>query len=161
RLSLNGLAALEYDATRGSSSAGTFEPSGRLGAKLALGQDVTLVANLGRYVRVPALGELHGISPLVLGNPDLHPERSLSADVGARLSTSAGGNDLFIEIFGFSRFASDLIAYQRDALKSVRPYNTGSARILGLELSAVAQLFHRIRAEVALTLVDPRDTSGE
>jgi iron complex outermembrane receptor protein len=159
-LDLNALAALEYHATRGANSSDTTQPSGRLGARLRLTDTFSLSANAGRYVRVPTLGELHGISPVVLGNATLAPERSSSFDLGAKLSTTIAGNSLFAELFGFARLASDLIAYRQSSLGVVTPYNTASARILGLELAAGAQLFHHLRAELSLTLLDPRDTSG-
>lgn len=160
-LELNALAALEYHRTESFGSAGVVAPMGRAGARLSLGHGVTLLANLGRYVRVPTLGELYGVSPVVLGNPELTPERSYSVDLGARLSTGSDHNRLFVELFGFARLASDLITYKQSQLGVVRPYNTRSARTLGLELSAGTQLFHHLHAELALTLLDPRDTSGE
>lgn len=160
-LELNALAAIEHHGTRGFTPTDTVQPSGRIGARLRLGDALSLSANVGRYARVPTLGELHGISPIVLGNPLLAPERSSSFDLGAKLSTTIAGNSLFAELFGFARLASDLIAYRQSSLGVVKPYNTASARILGLELAAGAQLFHHLRAELALTLLDPRDTSGE
>ena len=113
------------------------EPTGRLGARLDLGHGVTLLASGGRYVRVPTLGELYGISPVVLGNPALAPETSFSADAGARFSDKVGGNNLFFEVFGFSRFASDLVVCYGPGQphEIVRPYNDRSARVLGLELA--------------------------
>ncbi len=160
-LDLNALAAVEYHATRGANPTDTVQPSGRAGARLRINDAFSLSANVGRYARVPTLGELHGISPVVLGNPTLVPERSTSFDLGAKLSTARGSTTLFAELFGFARLASDLIAYKQSQLGVVRPYNTKSARILGLELAAGAQLFHHLRAELSLTVLDPRDTSSE
>ncbi|MEO7328795.1 MAG: TonB-dependent receptor, partial [Minicystis sp.] len=160
-LDLNALAAIEYHGTRGANPTDTVQPSGRVGARLRLHESFSISANVGRYARVPTLGELHGISPIVLGNALLAPERSTSFDLGAKLSTALGSSSLYAELFGFARLASDLIAYRQSQLGVVRPYNTKGARILGVELAAGAQLFHHLRAELSLTVLDPRDTSGE
>jgi vitamin B12 transporter len=158
RLQLNGLAVIECHTRNGpgaSEACGALEPLGRLGARLTLPHDVTLFANVGRYVRVPTLGETHGISAAVRGNPDLSPEQGISADLGARFAT----DNLYLDVFGFSRFASDLIVFRRSSFGAARPFNIGSARILGLEIAAGASALRMIRAELALAALDPRDAT--
>ncbi|MFO0756262.1 MAG: TonB-dependent receptor [Byssovorax sp.] len=160
-LDLHGLAAIEHHGTNGVTPLDTTQPAARLGARLRLGEALALTANLGRYVRVPTLGELYGISPVVLGNASLSPEQGASIDAGAQLTLGSGDASFFAEAFAFSRFASDLVTYKQSVLGVVRPYNTKSARILGLEVAAGAQLFRHVRADLSLTLLDPRDTSAQ
>ncbi|WP_437575419.1 TonB-dependent receptor plug domain-containing protein [Sorangium sp. So ce887] len=139
-----------------------LEPSGRLGARLRLaGGGVSLFGNLGRYVRVPVLGELYGSSPIVVGNPELAPERGVSAELGVRLAAAAprARAEISCEILGFSRFASGLVAHRPAFAGVLRPYNVASARVLGLELTASASALDHLRAGLALTALDPRDTS--
>ncbi|AUX36185.1 MULTISPECIES: TonB-dependent receptor [Sorangium] len=159
------LGALELHRTSHGGAGGplaSLEPSGRLGARLRLaGGGVSLFGNLGRYVRVPALGELYGSSPIVIGNPELAPERGLSAELGVRLAAAAPAAraEVSLEILGFSRFASGLVAHRPAFIGVLRPYNVASARVLGVELTASASALDHLRAGLALTALDPRDTS--
>ena len=156
------LGALDCEGTgeNGSVSAcGALEPSARLGVSVALGSDARLYANIGRYVRVPTLGELFGLSSALRGSPSLVPETGISADLGARwearwatLSTRA-----YLDAFVFSRFASQLIAYRRSSFRAVTPYNVGTARVPGREMALGTETLHALRAELSLTLLDPRD----
>jgi iron complex outermembrane receptor protein len=158
RLQLSGLAVVECHTTRGAAGSETCDvlsPLGRLGARLALPLGVSLLANVGRYVRPPTLGETYGISAVVRGNPDLDVEQGLTADIGARLSTE----NLYLDVFGFSRLASNLIAFQRSSFGAARPFNVGSARLLGLEVAAGASALRTVRAELALSVLDPRNTT--
>jgi vitamin B12 transporter len=135
------------------------EPSLRLGVDV--GRPWLLgLANVGRYARIPTLGERFGVSGPVRGNATLAPEHGLSADAGVRASIEAGPlRGLSVEAFGFARFASDLVAYQRSSLGYVRPFNVGSARVVGAELLAVYRPFHFLQIEQAATFLDPRNTS--
>jgi iron complex outermembrane receptor protein len=162
-LQLNALAALEYHATQATGEGAhtsAAEPTARAGARLRIAEGVDLLANAGRYARVPTLGELYGTSAVVRGNADLAPERGYLADAGARLSFSRPSVELYADVFGFARFASDLIAFRVSGLHFVRPYNVASARVLGVEVAGGAKLWSHARAELALTVLDPRDTSA-
>ncbi|MBI4704722.1 MAG: TonB-dependent receptor [Deltaproteobacteria bacterium] len=141
---------------------GVLEPVGRLGARVWVLGPLALHANAGRYVRVPTLGELYGVSALVRGNPELRAERGETVDAGASLRlVPHRALDLYAQLFGFARFADELIAYRRSSLGAVRPYNASSARVLGLELAAGASLFGTLRLGLSLTAQDPRDTSSD
>lgn len=141
---------------------GTFEAAGRVGATVA-STPVTLLATLGQYSRVPTLSELYGTSGFVRGNTALVPERGVSLEIGARsnaaLSELLGG--LAFDVFGFAREAERLIYYRRSAIGYVRPYNAGSARVLGVEAQLTYAPAKPLSCELALTLSDPRDTSSE
>lgn len=164
-LEVYALGAVERHATsvdRADEARRTLEPSGRLGARLRLADGgVTLFGNVGRYVRAPALGELYGTSPVVLGNPELRPEQGFSAELGARFAAALprARAEISGEIVGFSRLASDLVAYRRSAVGVLRPYNVEGARVLGIELTAAASALEHVRAALSLTALDPRDTS--
>ncbi|WP_437304583.1 TonB-dependent receptor domain-containing protein [Sorangium sp. So ce388] len=165
-LEVHALGAVEHHGTRvagDGGAAGLVEPSGRLGARLRLAEGAALFANVGRYVRVPALGELHGISPIVRGNPELEPEQGVTAELGARAAAALprARAEVSLELLGFSRLASALVAYRRSGLGAVRPYNVQGARVLGLELTASASALDHVRAALTLTALDPRDTSPE
>jgi vitamin B12 transporter len=137
----------------------TAEPTARGGARATFGP-LTLFGNAGRYERAPTLGELYGTSAAVRGNPVLVPETGATIDLGARVSASNSRFAASIETVLFSRFANDLIAYERSELGVVRPYNVSSARILGAEVAAAARAFDTVRFELAATSLDPRDTSA-
>jgi vitamin B12 transporter len=122
---------------------------------------VTLLVNVGRYSRVPTLAELYGVSGAVRGNTALVPETGVSLEAGARSKRALNRalDGLSLDIFGFVRWSTDLISYQRSALGYVRPFNIGAARVRGLELQAAYQPAAFLLLELGATLLDPRDTS--
>ena len=138
---------------------GSTEPAARIGARARVARPLDLFVNLGRYARVPTLGELYGTSAAVRGNPALTPETGLTADVGARASAASQRASFHVEAVGFARLASDLVAYEQSDLGVVRPFNVASARLLGVEITAAARALDTIRVDCALTFVDPRDTT--
>jgi iron complex outermembrane receptor protein len=156
--------ALECHSTRARGAldgCGVLEPVGRVGVRWQLVEPLSLFANLGRTVRVPTLGELHGTSAVVVGNPELVPERGLGSDLGATLRLDGPPIGLYAQLAGFARFADELIAYRRSSFGVIRPYNVASARVLGLELAAAAKLWQLLELGLSLTALDPRDTSDE
>ena len=159
---LSALGALTCDATRGPEQdrgCADLSPEGRLGVRQRFGA-FELRSNLGRYARVPTLGELYGISALVRGSSALVPERGLSWDLGARWEAPLGPVWAYLDAFGFARHVSELIAYRRSSLGAIQPYNVGSARLVGGELEAGAEWRRHAHAALALTVLDPRDTTA-
>ena len=155
------LAVVTCDSTRGlhqSRSCADLRPDARLGVRQKWG-GFELRSNLGRYGRVPTLGELYGVSAVVRGSSELVPERGLSWDLGARWEAALGPVWSYLDLFAFARQVSNLIAYRRSSLGAVQPYNVGNARVLGAELEAGAQFAGHARAAGALTVLDPRDTT--
>jgi len=158
---LSALTVVTCDATDGpqqSQGCADLTPEFRLGARKRWGA-FELRSNFGHYVRVPTLGELYGLSAVVRGSAALVPEQGLAWDLGARWEAMLGPVWAYLDAFGFARRVSDLIAYRRSSLGAVTPYNVGSARILGAEFEAGAQFAQHARASLALTLLDPRDTT--
>ena len=159
---LASLVVLTCDATSGPSQnrgCADLRPEARIGLRQRWGA-FELRSNLGRYVRVPTLGELYGISAAVRGSSGLVLEQGLAWDVGARWEAGLGPVWAYLDVFGFARRVSNLIAYRRSSLGSVQPFNVGSARVLGAELEAGAQFAHYARAALAVTVLDPRDTTA-
>ena len=144
-----------------SQTCGVFEPYGRLGLRWQGASWLTWVANVGRYVRVPTLAELYGTSAVVRGTSGLEAEKGVNVDTGVRAhypGTAAGNFRGYAELFGFSRWVSDLIAFERTSFGVVRPFNVGQARVAGMEASATALVLNHIKATASATLLDPRQT---
>ncbi|KYF64009.1 TonB-dependent receptor domain-containing protein [Sorangium cellulosum] len=137
-------------------------PAGRAGVEV--GSDrLRILATVGRYLRVPTLGEVYGISGVVHGNAELAPEAGVTVEAGLRAQTRRGEvlRGAYIDAFVFGRAASGLIAYARSGQGYVAPYNVGRARVLGAELLTGVEVTPFLRAEIAATLLDPRDTTPE
>ena len=152
----------EADPLNRDQACGTFEAAGRVGATL-VSTPLTLLATLGQYSRVPTLSELYGTSGFVRGNTALVPERGVSLELGARSNAAlvAALNGLSFDVFGFVREAERLIYYRRSAIGYVRPYNAGSARVLGLETQLAYSPVKPLAVELSITLTDPRGTSSD
>lgn len=137
------------------------DPAGRVGVEVGP-PAITGLANAGRYVRVPTLAEVYGISGAVRGNSELLPERGVVFDLGVRARRAPDGTVLsrsYLDLFGFVRTVEDLVAYERSGLGYVRPFNVGRARIAGAEFLGGIHPLPFVLFEVAATLLDPRDTS--
>jgi iron complex outermembrane receptor protein len=161
-LELRAAGVLNHDATRGAgTSSEVTSPMARLAARIAATRWLAFFGSVARSVRVPTLGETFGASAILRGNPELAPERGLGGELGARAEGDRGP-DLrgSIELLGFARVADDLIAYRRTSIGGVRPFNVGQGRILGGELAAAADVARHVRADLAVTVLDPRDATA-
>ncbi len=170
---LHALGALECHGTRSqfdrlgraltsdSGTCGVLEPVARFGASYRVARSMKMLANLGRYVRVPTLGELYGSSPLVQGNPSLLPEQGVSFDLGVRGIWRSRGTAYGLDVFGFVRRASNLIRFRTTGLKTAAPFNVGNARILGAEALLFGEWWRAVRLESAWTALDARDTTKD
>jgi iron complex outermembrane receptor protein len=107
------------------------------------------------------LGELYGVSATVLGNDALETETGWSLDTGVSAKWSDETFATYGQVVGFARWSDELIAYRRSSLGAVRPYNAASARVLGVEVAAGASLWGVLRAQLAVTLLDPREVSDD
>jgi iron complex outermembrane receptor protein len=158
--------AVECHSTRGpdgDDSCGVFEPLGRVGTRLELLDWLHVLGNVGRYVRVPTLGELYGVAPLVRGNPDLEPEQGLAYDAGLRAFGALGdasGVTGWLDVFAYRRHVRDLVSYRR-SFRQLIPFNVGRARLQGAELSGELRWRRALRTQTSLALLDPRDASED
>ncbi len=159
-LSVRPLAALECHATGAHADAtcDVLEPTARLGALATLGE-LSLFGGVGRYVRVPTLGELFGTSAVVRGQPSLRSEAGVTIDLGARYATRLPGETrpLYAALSGYLRNARDLITFVRTAQSTIVPINLGRASVRGLELEAGTGFLRHFQGDLALTLFDGRD----
>ncbi len=160
-LQIRAAAILTDDTTRSAGGdSGVTSPMARLAARWAPVPWLALFASGARTVRVPTLGETFGASAVLRGNPDLREERGLGVDAGVRLEGRADDLQVSAELTGFARVADDLVAYRRTSLGGVRPFNVGQARVLGGEIVAAADAVRHVRADVAVSVLDPRDVTA-
>lgn len=166
-LSVRPLAALECHDTAASTAllaqpddAGCdeLEPTGRLGLLGTFGE-FSAFAGIGRYVRVPTLGELYGASAVVRGNPRLESETGTTLDAGARFTKRLDGElaPLWAAASAYTRRSSELVSFVRTAQGYVVPVNVGEARVNGVELEAGVGFLRHFSAEAAVTGLDARD----
>lgn len=142
----------------------SFEPSGRVGTRFEVSEWLELLGNFGRYVRVPTLGELYGVSPQVVGNSGLVAERGYSLDLGFRGMAPLPATSpirIKFDAFAFSRWVDDMIRYQRVNTGSLAPFNVASSRVQGIELWTTLDGFDHVHAETAMTFLDPRETTDD
>jgi iron complex outermembrane receptor protein len=139
-----------------------LEPTGRLGALGVFGE-LSAFASAGRYVRVPTLGELYGMSAVVRGEPRLESETGATLDAGVRFTRGLDGEvaPLVAAASAYVRRSNDLIAFKRTAQGYVVPENVGEARVMGLELEAGLGFLRHFSLDTALTAVDPRDRTPD
>jgi iron complex outermembrane receptor protein len=161
-IELSSLAVVTCDATDGpqqTQGCADLTPEARLGVRKKWGA-FELRSNFGRYARVPTLGELYGISAVARGNSGLVAEHGLTWDLGARWEALLGPVWAYLDAFGFARRVTDMITYRRSSLGAVQPFNVRAARVLGGEFEAGAQFAEHVRTSLALTVLDPRDTTA-
>lgn len=114
-------------------------PSGHLGVKVEVGR-LLLSANLETSYRYPTLTETNSRSyrprGLILGNPDLKPERGVGGDLGLRWE----GKGLSFEVLGFGTAVRDYIDLTGEDTVLRYANLRGTATVLGLEVSGRAHL---------------------
>lgn len=155
---------LEQAIEQSDSSCDPTEPLGRLGTSYRPIDELELLANLGRYERVPTLSELYGSSSFAMGNPSLESERGFNADAGLRASFTGSDTSHWVfalEAFGFARSVENLIRYRRTSSEGTAPFNVSDARVLGAEFAAALDAFGHVRLEANTTLLDPRETTDD
>jgi vitamin B12 transporter len=160
-LSLRALLALECEATSaggGERRCDSLEPVGRLGA-LARNGPFSGFVGVGRYAQAPTLGQLHGTSFVVRGNPALVAESGITLDLGARFSRALPNErrPLYTSMSAYVRRATDLVTYVRTSESYVTPVNVGVADVAGLELEGGFGFAGYFAAGLGVTLVDFRD----
>jgi iron complex outermembrane receptor protein len=137
---------------------GEDELSGKIGAALALGPRWTMRGSAGSFFRPPSLVELFGDRGALRGNPRLASERGRAIELGVARRTLR--QRLGIEAVGFARKTDDLIVLEPQSQGVLVPRNLAQVEVAGIELDLSARVGHGLRVDAALTLQDPRDTSG-
>jgi iron complex outermembrane receptor protein len=164
-LSVQSLLAVECEgtSTTDASTCDTLQPAGRLGVAWTR-PAWEAFANVGRYQRPPALGELYGMSVIVRGNPVLDAEEGVSVDAGGRWKGDRGiahGQPPWMMVDAFVRWANDLIAFVRSSEGFTLPVNIDDARVSGVEAQAGAGLCPWLAVDATATTLDPRDTTPD
>jgi iron complex outermembrane receptor protein len=120
--------------------------SAKLGARLRLAGPLALRASAGRAFRPPSFAELLLEQGLVMPNPDLRSERSVSADAGIVLDGRLG----FAAVGAHATLYDDLIVYEASIGGRLKPRNVRKARAAGVE-AEVATAPLRAAAGLALS----------
>lgn len=125
-------------------------PTGRLSAAWAAGPATTLRASVGTGFRAPSLYELY--SP-TYGNPDLDPEKSVSADVGVEQSFAGGRGQVSATLFllDIDNLIDFTTRYEQVP---------GTARSRGVELSGSYDLTDDLSVTGSYTYTDAKNASG-
>lgn len=129
----------------------------RLGASLALSEDVLIKANGGRTFRPPDLVELFGNRGPLVGRSDLRPERGWNADLSVRGRGSWG----FVELGGWLNRSQDLIVYLQNAQGAAVPGNLGRSGVEGLEGALQLVTIPFVESQTNLTLQRTRNLSAD
>jgi iron complex outermembrane receptor protein len=137
--------------------------SPRLGLRAEPWRGVALLANAGRYERVPSLQELFGASGTIVGNPDLRSEKTINWDVGARLSRERLGrvvSAVSLEYAWFDNRIDDVIVVVPASVSVFTSRNVSAARVRGHEVSATLRAWDRLGLALNYTNQDAVDESG-
>ena len=152
-------AGLRADWQEGFGSA--WSPS--LSGSVDLASPLRLRAAWGRSYRTPTWTDRYYSDPFSLGDPDLEPERSWSAEIGADLALTGRG---ILRVTAFRRASENLIDWVKpvgspaDAPHEVR--NVGSATFDGLEvaLEGVSIGGFQLKAGGSLLSVEAKEAAG-
>jgi len=127
------------------------ESTGNVGLGYTFGPPLRLTAGWGRGFKAPSFNDLFFPD---FGDPNLDPERSESAELGAS-GTIAG---LRWSLNGYYTELDDLITFRPDSTSrfGIRAANVDEARILGLEAVASTELFGWDVA-ANLSFIDPEN----
>ena len=120
----------------GDRSTGNGAGSGYVAATLGSFGGVSVTAQIARGFRDPVLSDRYYRGPtgrgFITGNPDLHPETSLQADVGVRYVAPA----FRVATFYYHYEINDLIERYSTATDFFFFRNRGTAQVRGLEVEA-------------------------
>ena len=138
--------------------------SPKLGASWEASGELNLRASVGRGFRAATIAERYAnirYGPFqVKPNPNILPEYSWSAEVGARYAPKGLGLPVEIDFAVFDNELYDLIEPNFDLTDPSVPItfrNVTRARILGSELTVRAALSQQIGVETGLTAMLPQD----
>jgi iron complex outermembrane receptor protein len=132
--------------------------TGRVGTRFLLSDNLSVFANVGRYYRSPTLAELYGTGPQIRGNAELLPESGFGEDLGVTYQQLGSFYQLSASASAYHQELKELVAWQRSSFGQIRPYNVGSARLLGSDFYLGLALWDSLRVDSSLSLLEPRDT---
>jgi len=135
----------------------TLAPTGRVGMAVNPAPGWSLTLSAGNGVRLPTALELFGNRVLLLGDPELEPERATTVDVGVSGRGRRGPVRGSMAIRGFARLGQDAIVYSRSTGRALRPENVGRTRTLGVEAEGRLGVGPHLWLVTALTAMDARE----
>lgn len=128
--------ALRYDSY--SDVQGDVSPKIGINVGLPSFENIRLRASYGKNYRIPTFNDLYWIQG---GNPNLHPERSLSGDVGV-LGTFSFIGKLETEVTYFSIKTKDKIVWRPVSGTVWSPFNISVVSSTGMEASIRSSFFN-------------------
>lgn len=142
------------------------QTSPKIGVLLSAGENfnISARANAGKSFRAPSFDDLYWPDDgFTRGNPDLKPETATSWDAG--ITVQRRGKSFWqLEITYFNQRVRDLIGWGPDASGVWQPFNTGKAKISGLEtgikLRPVADIFYIDIYHTYMKAIDETDGSA-
>ncbi|MBI5890399.1 MAG: TonB-dependent receptor [Nitrosomonadales bacterium] len=146
--------------------------SERLGLNYAVGESSEIYSNISNGFRTPTATQMYGatISPtsVVVGNPDLKPEKSWNKEVGVRGKTELFERELDIDVAVFQIERNDFILNTGGQYTStpgatstngIEQYqNIGGVRNRGFEAGIKTDSRESLSADFAYTWLDARFT---
>jgi iron complex outermembrane receptor protein len=122
---------------------------------------LTLKGNVGRYQRAPNFGELFGNQGIVVGNPQLQPEKVINRDVGFAVSWKPPRwiDQLALEYAFFDNRSDDLITPVQVSANRFSFKNIGAATVRGHELGLHSVGFGFIGLDLNYTHQDAENRS--
>ena len=144
-----------------------FGGSGSLGVQTDLGASATLVANLTRSYRAPALEELYNFGPHVgnltfeIGNPDLEREATLGLDLSLRHRSGRVTGELNYYVYAIDDFVYG--ALTGDVLSGLRvaEFRQGNSRFTGVDADANVRAHDSLWLDVGLGYVQAKLTATD
>ena len=115
--------------------------------------ETRLKASAGTGIKEPTLLQSFSLSPFFLGNPDLKPERSRSAEIGVEQRLAADRAKIALTYF-HNRFSNVIQLISDPATFEGKYFNTGVTRGRGIELTTEAVPSRYLRARAGYTLLD-------
>lgn len=127
--------------------------SPKAGLVAELPKGFTFRVNAGQASRTPSFLELYVVQGTLLPNPDLRPERALTADVTAAWSNRFGS----LSVTGFGSLYEDLISYEYYPPNLARPFNFQAARVAGVEVEGELKPWPWLEASASYTFLDSQN----
>ncbi len=132
----------------------------RLGAGWRPVDGVHVTAALTRGLRSPTLVELFGNGAVILGNPTLRPERATTWETGVTAAGARGPLQGGLQLAAYTRTVDDLVQLLTTSQHQAVFQNIARATLQGLEITAVAQGWQRLKLTAQHTTLVARDASN-
>lgn len=125
--------------------------TGRVGALVSPTSAVSLTASFSSGSRFPASWQLFGDRVVIVGNPELKPERGQTLDGGIVLRGRRGLVRASFEARAFHQRLDDLIRPRRISRDQIRFENADRARVIGGEIGSQGELGKHLAWSGSLT----------